>query len=131
MTLGYTTGPTVATHYVANRSATFRAMTDDAPGPGSTVAQRLKWARAMRGYSSDRNAATVLGFVLSTYRKHESGERGDGGLKEHHVKRYARAFQVNATWLATGKLPAVGIASDELSAEEQRMIAAYRAAKSA
>lgn len=85
----------------------------------------------MRGYTSDRNAATVLGLVLSTYRKHESGERGDGGLKEHHVKRYARAFQVSPIWLATGKLPAIGVTPDELSEEEQRMIAAYRAAKSA
>lgn len=105
--------------------------TRPAPGKGSTVAERLRWARDFRGYSSDRNAATVLGLVLSTYRKHESGERGAGGLKEHHLKRYAKAFKVNQTWLATGDgsptTPSIG----DLSEEEARMIEAFRAIKRA
>lgn len=105
--------------------------TRPAPGKGSTLAERLRWAREMRGYTSDRNAATVLGLVLSTYRKHESGERGAGGLKEHHLKRYARAFKVSQDWLTTGSghptAPTVG----ELSEEEARVIEALRAAKRA
>jgi hypothetical protein len=107
-------------------------MSEPAPGLGSTLAQRLKWARIMRGYTSDRNAATVLRFVLSTYRKHESGERGDGGLKDHHIKRYAKAFKINPVWLQTGQgswQPSLTL--EELSDEERRMIEAYRAAKSA
>lgn len=103
--------------------------TPPAPGKGSTIAERLRWARTMRGYTSDRNAATVLGLVLSTYRKHESGERGEGGLKEHHTRRYARAFNVNQVWLQTGTghptAPSVG----ELDEEEARVIEALRDAK--
>lgn len=104
---------------------------DDFPGPDSTIAERLKWARAMRGYTSDRNAATVLGLVLSTYRKHESGERGDGGLKDHHVKRYAKAFKINDDWLRSGKGHPTEVNALTLTPEERRMIEAYRAAKGA
>lgn len=103
--------------------------TRSAPGKGSTVAERLRWAREMRGYKSDRNAATVLGLVLATYRKHESGERGAGGLKEHHLKRYARAFQISQTWLATGDGHPTAPSIGELSEEEARVIEALRAAK--
>ena len=105
-------------------------MEDSVPGPNSSVAERLIWARKMRGYTSPRNAATVLGLPLESYRKHESGERGAGGLKEHHVKRYARAFQVNSIWLATGKQNPTG--SDlVLSPEEAELIRLMRQAKKA
>jgi hypothetical protein len=45
-----------------------------APGPNSTVAQRLRWARIHAGFSSDREAANARNLVVATYRKHESGE---------------------------------------------------------
>lgn len=101
------------------------------PGKGSTIAERLRWARDFRGYTSDRNAATVLGLVLSTYRKHESGERGEGGLKEHHLKRYARAFKVSQTWLATGDGHPTAPTITDLTEEEARFIQALRASKQA
>lgn len=110
---------------------TFRGMNQtDAPGPNSTVAERLKWARGtLRGFSSDREAATRCNLVLSTYRKHESGERGAGGLKEHHIRRYAKAFNVSQVWLQTGTghptAPSVG----ELDEDEARVIEALRDAK--
>jgi len=85
----------------------------------------------MRGYSSDRRAADELALVLSTYRKHESGERGEGGLKEHHLKRYSRAFQVSQTWLATGDGHPTRPVISDLTEEEARVIEALRAAKRA
>lgn len=97
-----------------------------APGKGSTIAQRLRWAREMREHKSDRAAANELGFVLSTYRKHESGERGDGGLKEHHLKRYARGFRINWTWLATGEGNPTAPTVDSLTEEESRVVEAMR-----
>ncbi len=102
----------------------------DFPGPNSSVADRLKWARGtLRGFSSDREAATRCNVVLSTYRKHESGERGAHGLKEHHIRRYARAFNISQVWLQTGTghptAPSVG----ELDDEEARVIEALRDAK--
>lgn len=103
--------------------------TRPAPGKGSTIAERLRWAREMRGYTSDRNAATVLGLVPATYRKHESGERGSGGLKEHHLKRYARVFQISQTWLATGDGHPTAPSIGDLTEEEARVIEALRAAR--
>lgn len=101
------------------------------PGPASSVADRLKWIREHRGYTSPRNAATVLSLQVETYRKHENGERGVHGLKDHHVRRYARAFQVNPVWLQTGKGSPFTSAMDELTPEEMRVIMALRAARGA
>lgn len=101
------------------------------PGPTSSIAERLKWIRQHRGYTSPRNAATVLSIQLETYRKHESGERGKDGLKDHHIKRYARVFQVNPIWLQSGKGSPFTATMDELSEEEARVIEALRAAKRA
>lgn len=101
----------------------------DWPGIGSTVADRLKWAREHRGYSSPRNAATVLSLQTETYRKHESGERGAAGLKDHHVRRYARAFKVSEIWLQSGKGSPFSLAMQELTPEEQRVIEALRASR--
>lgn len=103
----------------------------DAPGPRSTVAERLKWARMRAGFVSDRQAATERNLVLSTYRKHESGERGAGGLKDHHIARYARAFSVSSVWLSTGHGNPLAPSISELSEEEARVIEALRAAKRA
>ena len=101
-----------------------------APGLGSSIADRLQWARKhLRGYSSDRAAANELRFVLSTYRKHESGERGADGMKQHHIDRYAKAFKVNPVWLQTGQGSWQRVATmNDLTDEERRMIMAYRAA---
>lgn len=104
---------------------------ENAPGPGSTVAQRLRWARLRAGFTSDREAAKARNLVVATYRKHESGERGAHGLKDHHVKRYARAFGVSSVWLATGHGNPLAPVIDDLSDEERRVIEALRAAKRA
>lgn len=103
----------------------------DWPGEGSSIADRLKWARIMRGFSSPRAAATGLNFVFETYKKHETGERGADGMKEHFIKRYARGFRINKTWLQTAVGSPFAVTYEELSPEEQRMIDAYRAAKQA
>lgn len=101
------------------------------PGPMSSVAERLEWARSMRGYKSPREAASALGLVPETYRSHEMGRRGAHGLKDHHVRRYARAFKVNAFWLQTGEGSPTAIDVKEITPEELRLIEAYRATKGA
>ena len=121
-------GAVRSTRYVPRCATIFAAMEEPVPGPTSTVAERLKWARIMRGYTSPRNAATVLALPVETYRKHENGERGRHGLKEHHIKRYARAFQVNSVWLATGKQSPTG-ADLVLTPEEIQLIRLMREAK--
>ena len=71
----------------------------------------------------------ALAWVENTYRAHENGNRGEGGLKEHHVRRYALGFKINETWLATGKGEAVGKPDLELTDEEIRLIQMLRASK--
>jgi hypothetical protein len=101
------------------------------PGPGSTISERLQWARKhLRGFSSDRAAAEALRFVVSTYRKHESGERGADGMKQHHIDRYAKALKVNPVWLQTGQGSHERISTmADLTDDERRLIEAFRAAK--
>ena len=102
---------------------------DSAPGPNSTVAERQKWARTYRGFATDREAATRCNLVMSTYRKHESGERGAHGLKDHHIRRYAKAFAVSSVWLATGHGHPLSPPIDSLTDEERLVIEALRQAK--
>ena len=107
-------------------------MTDDLtdpPGPSSTVHERLKWIRERRGYTSPRNAATVLALPVETFRKHENGERGKDGLKDHQIKRYSRAFRINAFWLQTGQGSPTAIDPKEITPEEMRLIEAFRATR--
>lgn len=102
------------------------------PGRESTIAQRLRWARIMSGPTSDRDAAIKHRWPISTYRKHESGERGAQGLKKMYIKKYAKAFGVDEVWLDTGSgSPQPTPKATELSDEEARVIEALRAAKRA
>jgi hypothetical protein len=109
-------------------------MSDDLsnpPGPDSSVHERIKWIRERRGHPSPRAAATTLGLPLETLRKHESGQRGKDGLKDHHIKRYARAFKVNSFWLQTGKGSPTAIDASEITPDELRIIEALRATRGA
>ncbi len=99
------------------------------PGPSSTVHERIKWIREQRGYASPRKAAAALGLPSETLRKHESGERGKGGMKDHHIRRYADAFKVNSFWLHTGEGSPTAIGSEEITPEEFRIIQAFRATR--
>lgn len=101
------------------------------PGPLSTVADRLLWAREMRGFTSSRHAARELRLPAETYRSHEMGRRGADGLKEHHIKRYARAFRINGFWLQTGQGSPTGLDATEITPEELQIIAALRATRGA
>jgi hypothetical protein len=74
-----------------------------APPDLNTQAGRLRWARELAGYTSIRSAAIAFGFNENTYKSHEQGIRGAEGLKQKHVKKYARAFRISEAWLATGK----------------------------
>lgn len=103
--------------------------TQDWPGPKSSFAERLRWAREKRGYGSMREAATKLRWVYETYQKHEKGERGAAGVKDHFVNRYADGYKINRYWLQTGRGSPYKISIAELSDEEVRMIEAYRAAR--
>jgi phage repressor protein C with HTH and peptisase S24 domain len=74
--------------------------TDDSSLPPlSTQADRLKWARE-RFFRSPREAARQHGWNENTYKSHEGGIRGNAGLKLDVLRKYARAFQVPADWLA-------------------------------
>lgn len=74
--------------------------TTDSPLPAlSTQADRLKWARE-RFFRSPREAARQHGWNENTYKSHEGGIRGNAGLKLDVLRKYARAFQVPADWLA-------------------------------
>lgn len=74
--------------------------TDDSPLPPlTTQAERLKWARE-RFFKSPREAARQHGWNENTYKSHEGGIRGNAGLKLDVLRKYARAFQVPADWLA-------------------------------
>ncbi len=74
-----------------------------------TQAERLKWARERR-FRSPREAARFHDWNENTYKSHEGGIRGQGGLKLDDLRKYAQAFQVPADWLA-------GIAGPRSSAE--------------
>ena len=65
----------------------------------STQAERLKWARERR-FRSPREAARFHDWNENTYKSHEGGIRGQGGLKLDDLRKYAQAFQVPADWLA-------------------------------
>lgn len=68
----------------------------------NTQGGRLRWARERAGYSSPRAAAGALGWNENTYKSHELGIRGSEGIKPRHLQKYARAFQVDLTWLTYG-----------------------------
>ncbi len=89
--------------------------TDDSPPPPlPTQAERLKWARE-RFFKSPREAARQHGWNENTYKSHEGGIRGNAGLKLDVLRKYARAFQVPADWLAMVDRP--GAKAPETTAE--------------
>lgn len=63
------------------------------------AAQRLEYARVIRGFKDAKAAATFFGWPYATYIQHERGERGIGRQSE----KYAKAFRVSEAWLLTGE----------------------------
>ena len=64
-----------------------------------TANDRLKQIRRERGYDTATAAASAFGWNVNTYRSHENGHRG---LPEKTARKYARAYQVPASWLLFG-----------------------------
>ena len=58
-------------------------------------ASRLREARQLRGFPSGSAAARRFGWGITTYNKHENGERGIGRA----YLEYATTFKVNPAWL--------------------------------
>lgn len=69
----------------------------------SDPAERLRIARLRPGFSTAKEAATALGFPVSTYLGHENGSRGYPASKAF---TYARRFKVREQWLLYGVGPA-------------------------
>ncbi|CAO4179490.1 hypothetical protein EEDFHM_03529 [Methylorubrum populi] len=60
---------------------------------------RLQIARKAAGYANATDAARRFGWNENTYRSHENGERG---LKQSVAIKYARAFNVDPTFIILG-----------------------------
>lgn len=75
----------------------------------STAAERLREARA-RYYSTATEAARAHGWKGSTYAAHENGQNQ---IREHHARKYGRAFRVSWLWLLTGEGQSVGTDPDD------------------
>src|SRR5688572_2465598 len=70
----------------------------------STRGERLRAARARRGFKSARLAAKALGIAMSTYGAHERAEAvGGRDYGTDEAKFYARRFGVSPEWLLTGR----------------------------
>lgn len=70
----------------------------------STRGERLRAARARRGFKSARLAARALGIAISTYGAHERAESAGGrDYGPDEAKYYARRFGVSPEWLLTGR----------------------------
>ena len=74
------------------------------PGPRSTRAERLQWARITAGYKRPSDAAKVIQernarIKYPTYMGHENGSRGISRQAEF----YSAFFKVDLKWLLTGK----------------------------
>jgi phage repressor protein C with HTH and peptisase S24 domain len=70
----------------------------------STRGERLRAARARRGFKSARLAAKALGIAISTYGAHERAEaEGGRDYGPDEAKFYARRFGVSPEWLLTGR----------------------------
>jgi hypothetical protein len=69
-----------------------------------TRGERLRAARARRGFKSARLAAKALGLAISTYGAHERAESAGGrDYGPDEAKFYARRFGVSPEWLLTGR----------------------------
>src|SRR5919108_5510200 len=70
----------------------------------STRGERLRAARARRGFKSARLAAKAMGIAISTYGAHERAEAAGGrDYGPDEAKFYARRFGVSPEWLLTGR----------------------------
>jgi hypothetical protein len=74
-------------------------------GEKEARAARLREARIAAGFADATKAAERFGWHVVTYRSHENAIRG---LKSSIVARYAKAYKVSFTWLATGEGPMRG-----------------------
>lgn len=63
-----------------------------------SYAQRLKWARAQRGWSQ-AELARIAGVKQATIALHETGARGDRGSAPRTLVKIAAALDVNPEWL--------------------------------
>ena len=61
--------------------------------------ERLEQARIAAGYGTSADAARRLGIRYGRYLAHERGQRG---IKDSEIEKYARAFKVTVPWLAFG-----------------------------
>ena len=66
----------------------------------NSLADRLRMARELAGYSSAAGAAEAFGWKYPTYSAHENGTRGFGREK---AKKYAEIYRVSLDWLITGR----------------------------
>lgn len=62
------------------------------------MADRLREARTLAGFSEASEAVERFGFVYSTYMNHEGGHRGFA----REARRYSNLFKVSLVWLMTG-----------------------------
>lgn len=69
-------------------------------GAVSEIAERLKRARELAGYSKAKDAIEAFGFTAASYYQHEGGQRTP--LRDT-LERYSRAYRVNYSWLLTGE----------------------------
>lgn len=68
-------------------------------------AARLKEARLKAGFDGPTEAAERFGWPVVTYLSHENTTRG---IRPAVAKKYAKAFNVSASWLITGEGPMAG-----------------------
>ena len=61
--------------------------------------ERLKHARAKRGFSTATEAANAFGWNKNTYRSHENGHRN---FTKDDAQKYGRRLQVSVSWLLLG-----------------------------
>lgn len=65
-------------------------------------ADRLRAARKDAGYASVKDACAAFGYTYATYAAHENGSRD---YDFQTAERYSKAYNVDVTWLMTGKTP--------------------------
>jgi transcriptional regulator with XRE-family HTH domain len=78
------------------------------------IAKRLNTARKVAGYKTAKAFININKIPKTTYSQHE---RGDRGIKEDVLKKYAKLLNVNHKWLATGKGQPTKIKLDEKRAK--------------
>lgn len=64
------------------------------------VAERLRFARQLAGYTNAQDAVDEFDLEYGTYVHHENGTRA---ISLDNAARYAEMFDVDLRWLATGR----------------------------